>query len=93
MAWKITTLEVAASATSVHSTAGDTDSIIVQADHATPTIHGASVATVGTTLTGDLWDSAASVAKKIDAYPFIHCVADAGAIRTFIISERVKDPS
>jgi len=96
MAWKITTLTspgATDSNTVVHSTAGDTDKIIVQCDNATPTITGASLATIGTTTTADLWDSSANVPKEVSAYPFIHCIGDSTNVRTFIIAERVKDPS
>ena len=93
MAWKITTLEVAAGATSVHSTAGDMSRIIVQCNDADGDIKGS----VGTTLAGSEVDILASVAANIptvaDNFPYLHCIADSGGIRTFKIAERVKDPS
>ena len=93
MAWKITTLEVAASATSVHSTAGDTSSIIVQCNHANGDVKGST----GTTLAGNEVDILALIAanspKVADNFPYFHCIADSGATRTFTIAERVNDPS
>ena len=93
MAWKITTLEVSASGTSVHSTAGDTSRIIVQCDDNDGDIKGS----VGATLAGGEADILASVNANIptvaDNFPYLHCIADGGGTRTFTIAERVKDPS
>lgn len=93
MAWMITTLEVAADATSVHSTAGDMSRIIVQCNNAGGTVKGS----VGTTLAGGEVDILGSVAANIptvtDNFPYIHCTADNASTRTFTIAERVKDPS
>ena len=93
MAWKITTLEVVAAATSVHSTAGDMSRIIVQCNNAAGDVKGST----GTTLAGGEVDILASVDANIptvsDNFPYLHCIADGGATRTFTIAERVKDPS
>ena len=93
MAWKTTTLEVAAGATSVHSTAGDTSSIIVQCNHASGDVKGST----GTTLAGGEADILALIAADTptvaDNFPYFHCIADGGATRTFTIAERVRDPA
>lgn len=93
MAWKITTLTVTASGTSVHSTAGDMNRIIVQCDNAAGNVKGST----GTALAGgeaDILDSvAANVPTAADNFPYLHCIADGGGTRTFTIAERVKDPS
>ena len=93
MAWKITTVEVAASATSVHSTAGDYDQIRITADHASATIKGAVDSSSTATATADLFTGAASVPQSVDNYPYFQCAADSGGTRTFTFAELVKDPS
>ncbi|MBV72502.1 MAG: hypothetical protein CMH52_14350 [Myxococcales bacterium] len=83
---------MAASATSVHSTAGDMSRIIVQCSHEDGDIKGATAST----LAGGEVDILASVAANIptaaDNFPFLHCIADSGGTRTFTIAERVNDP-
>mgnify|MGYP003652098960 FL=1 len=91
MAWKITTLTVAASTVSIHSTAGDHGTIIVSASHTGGTIFG-SMNSDGTGPSADLHTGAANVPNTADNYPYLVCDAD-GTERTFIIAERVKDPS
>ncbi len=92
MAWMTTTLEVAASQTKIYQPAGYFSKLIFQADNAGAVVKPA----MSRTLVGSETDQnnvSADVPKEIESFPFVHCIADGGGTRTFIIAERVKDPS
>ena len=90
MAWKITTIEVAASGTYVHSTAGDSEKIIVSASNTNSTVKG-SLYSDGSEPSADLHTAGTGDPSVCDNYPFILLTADGGASRTFQIAERVRD--
>lgn len=90
MAWKITTIEVEASGTYVHSTAGESEKIIVSASNTASTVKG-SLYDDGSEPSSDLHTTGTGDPDVCDNYPFLLLTADAGGTRTFQIAERVKD--
>ena len=92
MAWMTTTLVVPVGETKIHEPAGYFSKLIFQTDNASAVVKPA----MSRTLAGSETDEnsvSANVPKEIESFPFVHCTADGGGTRTFIIAERVKDPS
>jgi len=91
MAWKVTTVVMAADTTATHTTAGEYGTMLIQCADTGTTVKGSLDGTNGT---ADLMGgTAADTPISIDNYPYLLLDSDGSGDAAIVIAERVKDPS